>query len=167
MIVAAGAHQRPGETRLDLLQRNADVFREIIPQIVRSAPAAVLLIATNPVDIMTHLAGDIALACNITLMRVLGNGTMLDTARFRTLLGRHFEVDAQHVHGFVVGEHGDSEVLAWSRVTIAGLNLAEFGKVRNKTLDDAERNAIDDQVRRAAYRILEGKGATYYGVGSA
>tara|TARA_R110002049_G_scaffold285698_4_gene467109 strand:+ start:284016 stop:284906 length:891 start_codon:yes stop_codon:yes gene_type:complete len=167
VIVAAGTNQRPGETRLELLQRNADVFREVIPQIVQHAPGAILLIATNPVDIMTHLAGEFATACGVSPERVIGSGTMLDTARFRTLIGQHFGVDAQHVHGYVIGEHGDSEVLSWSLATIAGLSLEEFSDVRGVILDDATRARIDDDVRRAAYRIIEGKGATYYGIGSA
>ncbi len=167
VIVAAGANQRPGETRLQLLQRNADVFRDVIPKIIEQAGDAVLLIATNPVDITTHLAAEFALACGVPLHRVIGSGTMLDTVRFRTLVGRHFDVDSQHVHGYVIGEHGDSEVLTWSHVTIAGSTVEEFGKMRGVTLDEAKRSEIDDQVRRAAYHIIAGKGATYYGIGSA
>ncbi|MFG0287099.1 MAG: L-lactate dehydrogenase [Rhodopirellula sp. JB044] len=167
VIVAAGVNQRPGETRLELLQRNAEVFRDVIPEIVRYAPHAVLLIATNPVDIMTHMASEFALACGVPTNRVFGSGTMLDTARFRTLLGRHFGVDSHHVHGYVVGEHGDSEVLSWSLATIACLSLEEFGEQRGVELNEASRAEIDDQVRRAAYRIIKGKGATYYGIGSA
>ncbi|MDA8745117.1 L-lactate dehydrogenase [Rubripirellula amarantea] len=167
VIVAAGANQVPGETRLELLQRNADVFREVIPKIIEHAPGAILLIATNPVDIMTHMAGEFATACGMPLHRVIGAGTMLDTARFRTLLGQHYGIDSQHVHGYVVGEHGDSEVLTWSHATIAGMSLEEFGKVRGVKLDDDSRSKIDQQVRGAAYRIIEGKGATYYGIGGA
>ncbi|EMI47036.1 L-lactate dehydrogenase [Rhodopirellula sp. SWK7] len=167
VIVAAGTNQRPGETRLQLLQRNAEIFRELVPKIIEHAPDAILLIATNPVDIMTHLAGQFAISCGTAVSRVIGSGTMLDTARFRTLLGGHFGVDSQHVHGYVIGEHGDSEVLTWSHVSIAGLSLKEFGNVRGVELDDDTRAKIDDQVRRAAYRIIEGKGATYYGIGSA
>ncbi|MFK8113791.1 MAG: L-lactate dehydrogenase [Rubripirellula sp.] len=167
VIVAAGANQRPGETRLELLQRNADVFRDVIPKIIEHAPDAILLIATNPVDIMTDLAGEFATACGVSTARVIGSGTMLDTARFRTLLGRQFGVDSQHVHGYVIGEHGDSEVLTWSLATIAGLSIQEFGEARGIKLDDESRAEIDHQVRRAAYHIIEGKGATYYGIGSA
>src|SRR6185369_10121137 len=99
--------------------------------------------------------------------RVFGSGTTLDTARFRTLLGRHFDVDPQHVHAYVIGEHGDSEVLAWSQAAIAGLSLDEFAKVHGTPLTAADRQYIDENVRRAAYKIIEGKGATYYGIGSA
>src|SRR6478735_11620965 len=123
VIIAGGVAQKPGETRLQLLQRNADVFRQIVPSVLRHAPGAVLLVVTNPVDIMTHLAAQFAADFGVPHTRVFGSGTTLDTARFRTLIGRHFDVDSQHVHAYVVGEHGDSEVLVWSQAAIAGLNL--------------------------------------------
>lgn len=167
VVIAGGVAQKPGETRLQLLQRNADVFRQIVPSVLRSAPKAVLLVVTNPVDIMTHLAASFAAEFGVPHARVIGSGTTLDTARFRTLLGRHFDVDPQHVHAYVIGEHGDSEVLAWSQAGIAGLSLDEFAKVHGKPLTSAERQQIDEQVRRAAYHIIAGKGATYYGIGSA
>jgi len=167
VVIAGGVAQKPGETRLQLLQRNADVFRQIVPSILRHAPEAVLLVVSNPVDIMTHLAAHFAAEFGVPHTRVLGSGTTLDTARFRTLLGRHFDVDPQHVHAYVIGEHGDSEVLAWSQATIAGLSLEEFGKVHGKPLTSADQQQIDEQVRRAAYHIIAGKGATYYGIGSA
>jgi L-lactate dehydrogenase len=127
----------------------------------------VLLVVTNPVDIMTYLAARSAAAFGVPSTRVIGSGTTLDSARFRGLVGRHFDVDPQHVHAYVVGEHGDSEVLAWSQATIAGLSLDEFAKVHGTPLTRAQREAIDEQVRRAAYHIIAGKGATYYGIGSA
>lgn len=167
VVIAGGVAQKPGETRLQLLQRNAEVFRQIVPAVLRHAPEAVLLVVSNPVDIMTHLAADFAAGFGVPYTRVIGSGTTLDTARFRTLLGRHFGVDPHHVHAYVLGEHGDSEVLAWSQVTIAGLNLDEFSKVSGKTLTDLDRQQVDEQVRRAAYHIIAGKGATYYGIGSA
>jgi L-lactate dehydrogenase len=167
VVVAGGVAQKPGETRLELLQRNAEVFRQIVPSILRHAPQAVLLVVTNPVDIMTHLAAHFAAEFKVPDTRVIGSGTTLDTARFRALLGRHFGVDPHHVHAYVLGEHGDSEVLAWSQATIAGLNLDEFSKVHGRPLAEAERKQIDEQVRRAAYHIIAGKGATYYGIGSA
>src|SRR5258705_6745810 len=116
---------------------------------------------------MTHLAAHFAAEFGVPSSRVLGSGTTLDTARFRALLGRHFGVDPHHVHAYVIGEHGDSEVLAWSQAAIAGLSLDEFAKVHGKPLTSAERRQIDEQVRRAAYHIIAGKGATYYGIGSA
>jgi L-lactate dehydrogenase len=167
VVIAGGVAQKPGETRLELLQRNADVFRQIVPSVLRHAPEAVLLVVTNPVDIMTHLAAHFAAAFGVPHQRVIGSGTTLDTARFRTLLGRHFGVDSHHVHAYVIGEHGDSEVLVWSQASIAGLSFDDFAKFRGKRLTPADRQQIDEQVRRAAYLIIAGKGATYYGIGSA
>jgi L-lactate dehydrogenase len=167
VVIAGGVAQKPGETRLQLLQRNADVFRQIVPSVLRQAPEAVLLVVTNPVDIMTHLAAHFAAEFGVPHTRVIGSGTTLDTARFRALLGRHFDIDPHHIHAYVLGEHGDSEVLAWSQASIAGLSLDEFAKVRGKPLTDADRKQIDQNVRRAAYQIIAGKGATYYGIGSA
>ncbi len=167
VIIAGGVAQRPGETRLQLLQRNADVFRQIVPSVLHHAPDAVLLVVTNPVDIMTQLTAHFAAEFNVPATRVIGSGTTLDTARFRTLLGRHFDVDSRHVHAYVLGEHGDSEVLAWSQSTIAGLALNDFAKVHGRALTEADRAQIDENVRRAAYHIIAGKGATYYGIGGA
>src|SRR5579859_1648421 len=110
VVISAGVNQRPGETRLQLLERNAAAFREVIPEILTHAPDALLVVATNPVDVMTHLTARFAGKPG----RVLGSGTTLDTARFRALIGAHLGIDPQHVHGYVVGEHGDSEVLTWS-----------------------------------------------------
>lgn len=168
VIIAGGVAQRPGETRLQLLQRNAEVFRQIVPSVLRHAPDAVLLVVTNPVDIMTHLAAHFAAKLGVPLTRVIGSGTLLDTARFRGLLGRRFNVDPQHVHAYVIGEHGDSEVLTWSLATIAGTRLDDFARLRGSpALTAEERLDIDCQVRRAADQIIAGKGATYYGIGSA
>lgn len=167
VVIAGGVAQKPDETRLQLLQRNAEVFKQIVPSVLRHAPAAVLLVVSNPVDIMTHLAAHFAAEFGVPPTRVIGSGTTLDTARFRTLLGKHFDVDPHHVHAYVIGEHGDSEVLAWSQATIAGLNLDEFAKVNGKPLTAPQRQQIDEQVRRAAYHIIAGKGATYFGIGSA
>jgi L-lactate dehydrogenase len=167
VVIAGGVAQKPGETRLQLLQRNADVFRQIVPSVVRSAAGALLLVVTNPVDIMTSVAAQVAADFGVPATRVIGSGTTLDTARFRALLGRHFDVDPHYVHGYVVGEHGDSEVLAWSQVTIAGLGLDAFAAVHGTPLTAQDRERIDENVRRAAYHIIAGKGATYYGIGSA
>ncbi len=167
VVIAGGVAQKPGQTRLQLLQRNAEVFRQIVPTVLRHAPEAVLLVVTNPVDIMTHLAAQFAAESGVPRGRVIGSGTTLDTARFRALLGRHFGVDPHYFHAYVIGEHGDSEVLAWSQATIAGLNLDEFAEVHGKPLAAMDRKQIDENVRRAAYQIIAGKGATYYGIGSA
>lgn len=167
VVLCAGVGQRPGETRLQLLQRNAAVFHEVVPQVLAHAPDAVLVVATNPVDVMTHLAARYAGECGVASHRVVGSGTTLDTARFRTLLGSHCGVDPHHVHGYVVGEHGDSEVLTWSLITVGGMPLADFARLRRLEFTDSIRQEIDGKVRRAAYTIIGGKGATYYGIGSA
>jgi L-lactate dehydrogenase len=167
VLLCAGVGQKPGETRLQLLQRNAAVFRDVVPAILAYAPNTVIVVATNPVDVMTHLAARIAADSGVPPGRVLGSGTTLDTARFRSLLGTHCGVDPHHVHGHVVGEHGDSEVLTWSLVTIAGMPLEAFAKLRGVDISDGVRQEIDRKVRGAAYTIIGGKGATYYGIGSA
>lgn len=166
VIITAGVAQEPGETRLDLLKRNAQVFELIIPEILQNAPEAILLVATNPVDVMTHLTAQLAAKFGVPNQRVIGSGTTLDTARFRTLLGQHLGVDPQHVHGYVLGEHGDSEVLTWSLVTVGGVPLEEFCRQWDICIDEDIRAGIAQGVREAAYSIIEGKGSTHYGIGS-
>ena len=167
VILCAGVGQRPGETRLQLLARNAHVFHEIVPAVLRHAPDAVLVVATNPVDVMTHVAARFAADLGVPASRVLGSGTTLDSARFRSLLGGHCGVDPHHVHAYVIGEHGDSEVLTWSLATVGGMPLDEFARLRGIDLSDHVRAEIDRKVRHAAYTIITGKNATYYGIGSA
>jgi L-lactate dehydrogenase len=167
VVLCAGVGQKPGESRLQLLRRNAEVFRDVVPSVLEHAPNAVLVVASNPVDVMTHLAVRLAGRVGVPARRVFGSGTTLDTARFRTLIGSHCEVDPHHVHGYVIGEHGDSEVLTWSLVTIGGMPLREFARMRGITDPETVRRDIDEKVRRAAYSIIAAKGATYYGVGSA
>jgi L-lactate dehydrogenase len=167
VIIAAGTNQQPHESRLQLLDRNVEIFEKIVPTILENAPDAVLLVATNPVDVMTHFTASIAARHGVPGTRVLGTGTTLDTARFRALLGNHLGVDSQHIHAYVLGEHGDSEVLTWSLVSIGGMPLDDFCRQRNCGLDAARRAEIDRLVRRAAYSIIAGKGATYYGIGTA
>ena len=167
VLLCAGVGQKPGETRLQLLRRNAAVFREIVPAVLKHAPDAIILVATNPVDVMTHLATRFAAEAGVKPGRVFGSGTTLDTARFRSLLGTQCGVDSHHVHAHVVGEHGDSEVLTWSLVSVGGMPLEAFVRMRGVDLSEAIRKEIDQKVRRAAYTIIGGKGATYYGIGSA
>lgn len=167
VILAAGVSMVPGESRLQLLGRNAGIFRQVVPSVLEHAPDAILVVATNPVDVMTYMAARYAGEHGVSPNRVLGSGTTLDTARFRVLLGRHLGVDSQHIHGYVVGEHGDSEVLTWSLVTVGGMPLDEFCRQHSIRLDDAVRQEIDHRVRNAAYHIVEGKGSTYYGIGAA
>lgn len=161
VILAAGVGQRPGETRLQLLERNAAVFAAIIPAVLRAAPEAILLVATNPVDIMTQIATGLA---GLPPGRVLGSGTILDTARFRARLAGHLGVAAGSIHAHVLGEHGDSEVLCWSAADVGTIPIGDFAAQIGRPLTDEVRAAIDQDVRRAAYRIIAGKGATWYGI---
>ena len=167
VIITAGVAQRSGETRLQLLERNAAIFQQIIPRVIEHAPEAILLVATNPVDVLTHLTADIARKYGLPSSRVIGSGTTLDTARFRALLGQHLGVDSHHVHGYVLGEHGDSEVLSWSLVTVGGVPLDDFCQQWDICTDDEVRAEITRGVRQAAYTIIEGKGSTNFGIGSA
>lgn len=167
IVIAAGASQKPGETRLILLERNAAILNEIIPRAISLSPNAIFLIATNPVDIITHISAKIAEKHGVPHSRVIGTGTTLDTARFRSLLGVHLGVDPQHVHGYVIGEHGDSEVLTWSLVDIGGVSLEDFIAHRGIEFNEKIKSEIDSGVRNAAYKIIEGKGSTYYGIGGA
>jgi len=162
IVLAAGVGQKPGETRLQLLERNAAVFADIIPKALAAAPDAILLVATNPVDVMTQVATRIS---GLPRERVIGSGTILDTARFRALLGARLGVTPKSVHAAVVGEHGDSEVLLWSGAMAAGLPVDAFAAQTGRPLTAEDRAAIDDGVRRAAYRIIEGKGHTAFGIG--
>jgi L-lactate dehydrogenase len=161
VILAAGVGQRPGESRLDLLERNAAVFADILPHVLDAAPDTILVVATNPVDVMTQIATRLS---GLPPERVIGSGTILDTARFRALLGAHFGVSAQSVHAYVLGEHGDSEVLCWSLAHVGGTPVDKLARQIGPPLDDDARAKIDQGVRRAAYRIIEGKGATWHGI---
>jgi L-lactate dehydrogenase len=167
VVIAAGVGQRPGETRMELLGRNEAVFEQVVPAILDAAPDAVLIVASNPVDVMTHVADRFARKSGAAPGRVFGSGTTLDTARLRTLIATRVGVDAKHVHGYVIGEHGDTELIAWSTVSVAGMPLDEFCENRGSPFTDTDIAEIDDAVRNAGYRIIEGKGATYYGVAAA
>ncbi len=160
-VLAAGAGQKPGETRLDLIKKNAAIWRQIIPAVVKHNPEGILLVATNPVDVLTYAAWKIA---GLPSQRVIGSGTILDTARFRYLLSQQFGVDARSVHAYIIGEHGDSEVPVWSSANIAGMRLPEFCAAQGIPYDSAAMDLIFTQTRDAAYHIIERKGATYYAV---
>lgn len=163
VVIAAGVSQQPGETRIELLARNAGVFATIIPEVLKYAPNTILLIATNPVDIMTQVATEIS---GLPRTRVIGSGTILDTARFRTLLGLHLGITPTSVHADVLGEHGDSEVLVWSGAKAGNTPLFTFAEQVSKPITDDVRKQIDHRVRYAAYSIIEGKGATNFGIGA-
>jgi L-lactate dehydrogenase len=162
VVITAGAAQKPGETRLELVKKNTDILREMMPQIASAASNAILLIVSNPVDVLTYAALQFS---GLPPGRVVGSGTVLDTARFRALIGQRLEVDPRSVHGYVIGEHGDSEVVVWSRATVAGLPIAEFCAQRNRPCPDQMQDEVAEQVRRAAYEIIDRKGATYYAIG--
>jgi L-lactate dehydrogenase len=162
IVVAAGAKQRPGQTRLDLAADNVAMCRSVVPDAVAVAPDALVLVVSNPVDVVTRAALE---ASGLDPARVLGSGTVLDTSRLRRLLSERCGVAVQNVHGYVVGEHGDSEVALWSSTTIGGVPLAQWGPALGGPPSAEERAGMLDAVRQAAYRIVAGKGATNYGIG--
>jgi len=161
VVIAAGAGQKPGETRLDLLHHNAEIFAEVVPSIVEHNRSCILLIATNPVDVLTHISLRLS---GLPPQHVIGSGTILDTARFRYMLSQHFDVDSRSVHAFIIGEHGDSEVPVWSLANIAGMRLEEFCAAQGRACDWKDLHAIFEQTRDAAYHIIARKQATYYAV---
>jgi len=163
VVLSCGVGQQPGETRLQLLERNVKIFESVTSQVVRAAPDAVLLITSNPVDLITRVVAKLA---GIPPRRVIGSGTILDTARFRALLGEHLGVAPLSVHAYVLGEHGDSEVLVWSSAMMGGIPLLQFAEQMGRPVTKEVQGRIDDSVRNAGYRIIKGKGATYYGIGA-
>lgn len=161
-VITAGTAQKPGETRLDLVQRNYAIYQSIIPQVVEANPDGILLIASNPLDVLSYVAMKLS---GFPANRVIGSGTILDTARFRYLLSQHAGVDPRSVHAYIIGEHGDSEVPVWSLANIAGMNLTEYCKMNCESYNPEVYENIFTQTRDAAYQIIERKGATYYGIG--
>lgn len=160
VIITAGAKQKPGETRLDLVNRNVEIFKNLIPQVVNCCSQAVLLIVTNPVDIMTYVSLKLS---GLPPSSVMGSGTVLDTARFRYLLAERFQLDPRSFHAYIIGEHGDSEVPVWSKVNISGMHLFEEESSQLKATDDIKQ--IFAQVKNAAYEVIQRKGATSYAIG--
>ncbi|MFO7460655.1 MAG: L-lactate dehydrogenase [Desulfatiglandales bacterium] len=163
VVLACGVNQKEGENRLQLLERNAKVFESVVPKVLDHAPEAILLVVSNPVDVMTQVVTKVS---GLSPGRIIGSGTILDTARFRTLLGEHLGVAAQSIHAYVVGEHGDSEVLIWSSARVGGVSLFDFAAEHMHPVTGDVKSRIDEGVRKAAYRIIEGKGATCYGIGA-
>jgi L-lactate dehydrogenase len=162
VVITAGRNQRPGETRLDLMGKNVAVIEDIVPKVVAAAPDAVILVASNPVDVLTQVAADLA---GLPEGRVIGSGTVLDTARFRVLLGEHFAVNPRSVHAYIIGEHGDTQVPVWSLARIGGVSLETFVGPGGRDKVQADRDRIGEQTRRAAYEIIQRKQATYYAIG--
>ena len=166
VALAAGSAQKPGESRLDLLSRNAAIFAEIVPAVLTAAPSAILLVVANPLDIMTQIVTVLAGRHGIARERVVGSGTILDSARFRTLLAAHLGISPAYVDARVLGEHGDSEVLHWSGAMVGDLSVVDAAREMGRELTEADRSRIDTGVRRAAYDIIKGKGAAWFGVGA-
>ena len=161
IIITAGANQKPGETRLDLVQKNTAIYQSIIPEIVKRDFGGILLIVSNPVDILTYVALKLS---GLPENRVLGSGTVLDTARLKYALGEHLGVDSRRVHSFIIGEHGDSEIAAWSSTNVSGIPLNDFCEMRGHFNHDAAMDAIAEKVKNSAYEIISKKQATYYGI---
>ena len=161
IIITAGANQKPGETRLDLVQKNTAIYQSIIPEIVKRDFGGILLIVSNPVDILTYVALKLS---GLPEKLVLGSGTVLDTARLKYALGEHLGVDSRSVHSFIIGEHGDSEIAAWSSTNVSGIPLNEFCEMRGHFNHDATMDAIAEKVKNSAYEIISKKQATYYGI---
>lgn len=164
IIITAGANQKPNETRLDLVKKNAAIFRSIIPEIANRSCQGILLIVSNPVDVLTWVALKLS---GFPENRVIGSGTVLDTARLKYLLGEHLGVDSRGVHAFVIGEHGDSELAVWSSATVSGVPLSRFCEMRGYYEHDDETDRIYEDVKNSAYSIIEKKKATYYGIAMA
>lgn len=163
VVITAGSAQRPGETRLQLLQKNAEIVGGIAESVSRHGCQGVMLIVTNPVDVLTYVA---LKRSGWERNRVIGSGTVLDSARFRHLLGNHCGVDVHNVHAYILGEHGDSEFAAWSMTNVAGIKINDYCPICNKCSDwKAERGKIEQQVREAAYQIINAKGSTHFAVG--
>lgn len=164
VVITAGVSQKPGETRIDLLKRNVAVFQNIVPKIVENNKDCIILVVTNPVDILTYAALKLS---GLPANQVLGSGTLLDSARFRFLLSEHCNIASQNVHAYIIGEHGDTEVAAWSVSNIAGIPFEDYCANCGQDCGRQNKNQIFDDVKNAAYKIIEGKGATYYAVGLA
>ena len=164
IIITAGANQKPGETRLDLVHKNVEIYKSIIPKIVEKNQEATLLIVSNPVDIMTYVALKLS---GYPSHKVIGSGTVLDTARLKYLLSRQLDVDSRSIHAFIIGEHGDSELAVWSAANVSGIPLNHFCELRGYFDHMESMDRIYQSVRDSAYEIIEKKGATYYGVAMA
>lgn len=164
VIITAGAKQKPGETRLELLGRNVGIFKNLIPELVHYCPEAIFLVVSNPVDVMSYVTWKLS---GLPSTSVFGSGTVLDTARFRYLLGQELQLDPRSIHAYIIGEHGDSEVAVWSRVNVAGTPLQTLNPELGKVADPEQSYRIFEQVKNAAYEIIQRKGATSYAIGLA
>lgn len=164
IIITAGAGQKPGETRLDLVNKNVNIFKQIIPSITEYVKDAILLVVSNPVDILTWVTLKLS---GFSENHVFGSGTVLDSGRLKYVIGERLFVDPRNVHSFIIGEHGDSEVAAWSSVNISGIPINQFCEMRGYETNDENKNKLSDMVKDSAYEIIDRKGATYYGIAMA
>ena len=164
VIIAAGTGQKPGESRTELVDRNVEIFKNIISQIVKYNTECIILVVSNPVDILTYVTYKLS---GFDSNRVIGSGTVLDTGRLKYLVGEHLGVDSRNVHSFIIGEHGDSELAVWSSTNISGIDLNDYYHITGKKYDPQTLENMYIQVRDSAYKIIEGKGATYYAIGQA
>ena len=164
IIITAGAAQKPDETRIDLVNKNVKIFKSIIPEIVKRNTEGILLVVSNPVDILTYVTLKLS---GFPTNRVIGSGTVLDTARLKYLLGEHLQVDSRSIHAFIIGEHGDSELAVWSSANVSGVDLNHFCELRGHYNHMEAMERIYTDVRDSAYEIIEKKGATYYGIAMA
>lgn len=164
VIITAGANQKPNETRLDLVNKNVAIFKQIIPQIMGKGFDGIMLVVANPVDILTHVAQKLS---GLPENRVIGSGTVLDTARLKYSVGEHLGVDSRSVHAFIIGEHGDSEIAAWSSANVSGISLSDVCEMRGHYQHDENTKEIAEKVKNSAYDIIQRKKATYFGVAMA
>lgn len=164
IVITAGANQKPDETRLDLVHKNVAIFKSIIPEIAKRNCQGILLIVSNPVDILTYTALKLS---GFTENRVIGSGTVLDTARLKYQLSEHLKVDSRSIHAFIIGEHGDSEIAAWSSANVSGIPLSDFCEMRGHFEHEEKTKEIAEKVKNSAYEIIERKHATYYGIAMA
>lgn len=161
IVITAGANQKPNETRLDLVKKNVAIFKSIIPEIKNRNCEGILMIVSNPVDILTYVTLKIS---GFPAHRVIGSGTVLDTARLKHVLGEHLQVDSRNIHAYIIGEHGDSELAVWSGAQVAGIHINHFCELRGHFHHQEAMDRLYQEVRDSAYEIIERKGATYYGV---
>ena len=161
VIITAGANQKPDETRLDLVHKNVDIFKSIIPEIANRNYQGIVLVVSNPVDILTYVTCKLS---NMPEDRVIGSGTVLDTARLKYKLGEHLDVDSKSVHAFIIGEHGDSEIAAWSSANVSGVPLNDFCELRGHFQHEESMERMAEEVKNCAYEIIAKKRATYYGI---
>ena len=161
IIITAGIGPKPGETRLDILNKNIPIFKDIVPKLVEHSPDALFLVVSNPVDILTYITYKFS---GLPSHRVIGSGTVLDTSRFKSILSKQFEIDARNIHAYIIGEHGDSEIAAWSTIKIAGMSIEEYCALDKLDFNEEFKEYITNEVKHAAYEIINRKGYTNYAV---